>query len=720
MDFSATLLLRMRSFCFATPFVLALCSALSGARAQFDDEFDDPDEGSYSRPARDATDEFTDDEFTDDEFTDDEFTDDEFTDDEFTDDEFIAPAQSDVPDGEHQPAELSAEPSPEDDRFFEEDQLGGDQEDGNQAATDEVERSDLASQESTNGTERSELSSARQRELFRAHGSWWGPVGGFRVVDAGSGEPGSFRLQLATQFFGKRDFLASGDQHGHIAGAASLSYTVHRNVETWITVAGFANSNDVGDPDLIMALGDTSLGVKAFFQPADLWTVGGDLSFRFLSPVSGVGTAFDTVNIGIRANLSADLRKAKSTIPLIARFNLQYLFDQSENLVDSTERNRYAALADPLPTAAETRNLITALERFGNEVNRTDFVNLGLGFEAPLRVATDFYVHPILEWTLGVPVNRQDYTCAIIDGDADRCLEQVGFSAFPQDLTVGVRVLPPIEGLATFFGLDIGLTGTRQDQFVRELSPNSPYMILLGASYAYKVRPAPAAPVEYVDVTREVEVPAEAPPRGRIRGIAVVGASGAPVAGTRIRFPGRDRTPLSVDDAGRFVTYLFEPGEEISMFADHPNYHGATCTAMMPEDGSDTEVRCELEEQLVVVEDTEVQLFQQIKFAFDSDEILSDSFGLMRQIADVLQQNPELSEVEIQGHTDNVGNRRYNLELSERRAQSVRDWLVNAGIEQQRLTANGYGMERPIAAGSSPEARAQNRRVQFLILVQNN
>ncbi|MEM6733792.1 MAG: hypothetical protein AAF658_19685, partial [Myxococcota bacterium] len=227
----------MRSFCFATSFVLALCSALSSARAQFDDEFDDPDEGSYVRPARDADDGFADDGFADDGFTDDEFADDgfaddEFTDDEFTDDEFIAPAQADVPDGENQSAELSAEPSSGDDRFSEEDLQGSAQEDddseqndGDRAATDEVERSGLVSQESTKGIERSEFSSARQRELFRAHGSWWGPVGGFRVVDAGSGEPGSFRLQLATQFFGKRDFLASGDQHGHIGGAASLSYT---------------------------------------------------------------------------------------------------------------------------------------------------------------------------------------------------------------------------------------------------------------------------------------------------------------------------------------------------------------------------------------------------------------------------------------------------------------------------------------------------------------
>ena len=68
--------------------------------------------------------------------------------------------------------------------------------------------------------------------------------------------------------------------------------------------------------------------------------------------------------------------------------------------------------------------------------------------------------------------------------------------------------------------------------------------------------------------------------------------------------------------------------------------------------------------------------------------------------------------VEIEGHTDNVGSEAYNLDLSKRRAESVKNYLVeNLGIDPARLSAAGYGFSRPIADNNTREGRAQNRRV---------
>ena len=87
---------------------------------------------------------------------------------------------------------------------------------------------------------------------------------------------------------------------------------------------------------------------------------------------------------------------------------------------------------------------------------------------------------------------------------------------------------------------------------------------------------------------------------------------------------------------------------------------------------------------------------------------------VLNQIAKVLQENPKL-ELIIEGHTDNVGGAQFNLELSRKRAEAVKRWLVDkAGISEVRLTTVGYGLSRPIADNSTEEGRAKNRRVELI------
>jgi len=72
--------------------------------------------------------------------------------------------------------------------------------------------------------------------------------------------------------------------------------------------------------------------------------------------------------------------------------------------------------------------------------------------------------------------------------------------------------------------------------------------------------------------------------------------------------------------------------------------------------------------------------------------------------------------VRIEGHTDNVGGAAANQTLSEKRAQSVRDWLVAHGIAADRLTAQGYGAAKPVADNGTDEGRTKNRRVELVKL----
>ena len=87
----------------------------------------------------------------------------------------------------------------------------------------------------------------------------------------------------------------------------------------------------------------------------------------------------------------------------------------------------------------------------------------------------------------------------------------------------------------------------------------------------------------------------------------------------------------------------------------------------------------------------------------------------IKKVADFMKEHPK-SIASIDGHTDNVGKAPYNLGLSNNRANSVRQYLINNfGIKASRLTATGYGLTRPIASNDTEEGRQKNRRVEAVL-----
>ncbi len=116
---------------------------------------------------------------------------------------------------------------------------------------------------------------------------------------------------------------------------------------------------------------------------------------------------------------------------------------------------------------------------------------------------------------------------------------------------------------------------------------------------------------------------------------------------------------------------------------------------------------------LVVVTAKEIRITQQIQFDFNKATIKAVSFPILDAVYDVLVANPKIT-VEVQGHTDNVGQAAYNQKLSQQRADSVKSYLVKRGIDPARLVAKGYGMSQPLLPNTSEANRALNRRVQFI------
>ena len=101
-----------------------------------------------------------------------------------------------------------------------------------------------------------------------------------------------------------------------------------------------------------------------------------------------------------------------------------------------------------------------------------------------------------------------------------------------------------------------------------------------------------------------------------------------------------------------------------------------------------------------------------LKFEFDKADLRTEDRELLSRIAGILLTSKDYA-VSVNGHTDDVGSAEYNQKLSERRAQAVRDYLVEAGLSPSIFTVTGHGKSLPVVQGTSDEARAKNRRLEL-------
>jgi OmpA-OmpF porin, OOP family len=105
-----------------------------------------------------------------------------------------------------------------------------------------------------------------------------------------------------------------------------------------------------------------------------------------------------------------------------------------------------------------------------------------------------------------------------------------------------------------------------------------------------------------------------------------------------------------------------------------------------------------------------------VTFDLDSDRLRPSAIAELNEAVALLRQHPEISRIEVAGHTCDLGPASYNQGLSERRANAVRSYLVENGINANRLVVRGYGEDRPKVANTSDRNRQQNRRVELVVL----
>ncbi len=174
----------------------------------------------------------------------------------------------------------------------------------------------------------------------------------------------------------------------------------------------------------------------------------------------------------------------------------------------------------------------------------------------------------------------------------------------------------------------------------------------------------------------------------------------------------RESLVSSDPENGRYLIVLAE-GSEYALYVSKPGYLFNSASFVFEEGQDIKAVTRDIE--LEPIESGSVSILNNIFFETDKYELKEKSKTELNNVIRFLEQNPDV-KIEISGHTDDVGTATYNMNLSRRRAESVYQYLINQGVDDNRLNSSGYGQTNPAFPNDSEENRARNRRIEFKVL----
>jgi outer membrane protein OmpA-like peptidoglycan-associated protein len=390
----------------------------------------------------------------------------------------------------------------------------------------------------------------RDRKLNEA-ATLTGGVGLLHTQHAQGGAAGQFRLGFTTEYmsasflctseFPCRDpknpanTLKSDSGTDHIGGSLTLSMQVTKWLEPYLATSAFANSNASNRPTLLQVLGDSTLGAKAHGALGKVFHAGGAFELWLVNGTGSVGLDGAGTSAKFRGLLTADLRGATKPIPLRFSFNATYVLDNTGEVVVDTEKARGTS--------------ITRIERYGLNINRVDHFDMHLGGEV---FAAQEKVRPFVEYQIAIPVNRQDYRCRPNNPSFDKCLANEAVA--PSSLTLGGRFFPWKRGFNLVAAVDVGITGV--GTFIEEVRPTPPWMLYLGAGWAFDTWDRPPVVQEKI-----VEKPVAAKTGRKIRGFIHEEGKQEGIPGAIVSWENHpELTSLAAGPDGRFVTQELDEG----------------------------------------------------------------------------------------------------------------------------------------------------------------
>ncbi|MGM0555917.1 MAG: OmpA family protein, partial [Myxococcota bacterium] len=393
-------------------------------------------------------------------------------------------------------------------------------------------------------------------------------VRGFQhMASADPGKAPSYSVAFLGEILSGSDLVRTNDEQSYLAGNLLIQGTFLKYFTANLGIGASNNVNTFGRPQSMLAQGDMHLGVRGHYEAKDGYHVALDVTTYFPSSFESSGLGFDGTSVRPRMLFSVDFAEALGPVfgdkplDLISHFNFGYRFDNTNNL---------------LPEGVSP----TRVERFAYDLSAYDYMEFGLGVEYRLP-----YVSPFASWRLDIPVNGDAGACP--STSPLDCVNEAGFGAFPNILSLGAKA-EPVDNLGLTAGLDLGLT----NQDVAGVPVTAPWTLILGASWT--VDPEPK--LERVKTTIEKEKIIEKdPPRGHLVGTVINAESGEAVGGAIIKYQDLNGdTPQATNTTGDFRSYGIAPGKEVTLTVTHPDYKSNKLTQIV-ENPEDYEVEVKLE-----------------------------------------------------------------------------------------------------------------------------
>jgi outer membrane protein OmpA-like peptidoglycan-associated protein len=256
----------------------------------------------------------------------------------------------------------------------------------------------------------------------------------------------------------------------------------------------------------------------------------------------------------------------------------------------------------------------------------------------------------------------------------------------------------------------LGTTDAQGALRVADQLPESQLVLVADHAGYFPNQPVAITLVEG-DQSANIEVAAKP---GTLKVRVVDAKTGAPVV-AKVQFKGK--SAIEPAEVGADGLSLELPAGDVIALVQAEGYGVASGKASL-KPGETTELTLKLEPARVEVVAKEIQILDKVYFDFDKADIKPESFKILREVAATMLANPQITKVEVQGHTDSDGDDKYNVELSQRRVESVVAFLAQEGVEASRLTPKGYGEGVPLVPNTTEANKATNRRVQFIILEQ--
>ena len=591
-----------------------------------------------------------------------------------------------------------------------------------------------------------------------------GSIGTLHVLSADLGRKGVLRFSAIGEYSNQTDFPVVAATNTRSAGTFGLSYVLIDWLELYASYSASANTNSSSTPRQISSLGDFGGGAKLAAPLSGALSAGIDLRVMSYASAGSQNLRGSAVAFAPQLIATYDLRQS---LPLRLHGNFGALVDNTKTAVangslNAAEQfalgiNAYQRLTlgvaaeVPLPwvTPFVEYDVRYPLGVPGGNLVGPDGVLVRVGRVMPQVVSLGAKITAIRDLTLiaavdlglsrvvglGVPATPPynflfgaAFNVDLFSRGETRIVEKTAPAApGPQPelpkygriagVVLDARTKRPIAGaIVSVLGADTPPVASDEESgaFVtHELVPSRPIRLSV---HRDGYRSEEQVVLLEAGKTSRVEVDLEMIAKKARFAINVTSNSRPIMSNVSLKGPDDRQVPIS-GASRQAVKVEATPGKYV-VDVTAPGYLAQTREVNIT-DSADVELNFDLaprpKKNLVVVRETRIETLRQIHFAPGKATILGDSFSLLAEIVDAIVK-AGIRAIRIEGHTDNRGDRKKNLLLSEQRAKAVATYLQKAGIYPGRLEAVGFGDGRPIAPNLTARGRELNRRVELIIV----